>query len=157
MKRLSQLLIGLTVLQLALALWFRRSRNRIAGARNHFRVIWGGSSLRPSGEEIADSVVSVLKGGLVLDLRGTGLTDPPARLDVSVIMGGLMLVVPDDWNVRVDVQPLMAGVQDERRSTIDPARPVDLVVSGHVVMGGLDIASELPQERGKTQPGPAGI
>jgi hypothetical protein len=122
------------------AVWlFRRQRTRYAGARKHLMVVQGGADLRPSGEEIRDAVVSVMMGGLTLDLRGAQPAQRPAHLDILTVMGGTELIVPDDWRVQVDLETMMGGVADERTGPIDPERPVDLVLSGRVVMGGVEI------------------
>jgi hypothetical protein len=71
----------------------------------------------------------------------------PARLDVLVITGGLQLVVPAGWKLRIDVEPDMAGIRDARTGSVDGEREPDLVLSGRIVMGGLDISTELPGER----------
>jgi hypothetical protein len=126
---------------------FRQQRARYAGHRRHFVVVQGGAQLRPTGEEIQDAVVSVMMGGLVLDLRETDLSRRPARLDILALMGGLELVIPESWKVSIDVHPTMGGVRDARAGRIDPERPIDLVLSGRVVMGGLDISSEMLGER----------
>jgi hypothetical protein len=61
-------------------------------------------------------------------------------------MGGVEVLVPEDWKVQLDVQPTMGGVQDRRTGTIAPDRPVDLVLTGRVVMGGIDVGHELPKK-----------
>lgn len=146
MRRLLTVVIVWTAAQAGAAYLFRRQRQQYAGDRRHILVIQGGSQLRPSGDEIGDAVVSVMMGGVVLDLRETQLTRRPARLDILSIMGGVQLVVPGDWKVRIDVEPTMAGIRDGRTGSIDPERPPDLLLSGRVVMSGLEISSEMPGE-----------
>lgn len=128
---------------------FRQQRSKYAGSRRHILVVQGGSQLRPSGDEIEDAVISVMMGGVVLDLRETDLSRRPARLDILAIMGGLELVIPQSWKVRIDVEPAMGGIRDTRTGRIDPERALDLVLSGRVILGGLDISSELPGETGR--------
>lgn len=99
-----------------------------------------------SGDEISDAVVSVMMGGLVPDLRHTKLTRRPAHLDILSVMGGVQLVVPAEWKLRIDVEPTMAGIRDGRTGSIDAERPPDLVLAGRVVMSGLEISSEMPGE-----------
>ena len=126
---------------------FRERRRRYAGERTHILVTQGGAHLRPAGEEIRDAVVSVLMGGVALDMRMTDLPRRPAHLDILAVMGGVTLVVPATWNVRIDVEPTMAGIIDGRPGTVDHGRPPDLLVSGRVVMGGLAVRNELPRGR----------
>lgn len=145
MKRLWTIVALYAAAQVGAGFVFRRRRRRYAGIRRHFLVTQGGSQVRPTGEELRDAVVSVFMGGLILDMRSTQLVMRPARLDLLCVMGGVELVVPEDWRIQVDVDPAMGGVQDRREATIEPGRPVDLMISGRLVMGGLDITSTPPE------------
>jgi hypothetical protein len=147
MRRLLTIVIACAAAQTGAAYLFRRQRKRYAGDRRHILVTQGGSQLRPSGDEIGDAVVSVMMGGVLLDLRESQLTDRPAHLDILSIMGGVQLVVPGDWKVRIAVESTMAGIHDGRTGTVDPERQPDIVLSGRVVMSGLDISSEMPGNR----------
>lgn len=149
MRRLLTIVIACAAAQTGAAYLFRRQRKRYAGARRHILVTQGGSQLRLAGDEISDVVVSVMMGGVVLDLRDTELTQRPAHLDVLSIMGGVQLVVPRDWKVRIDVEPTMAGIHDGRTGRIDAEREPDLVVSGRLVMSGLDVSGEMAVGRNR--------
>jgi hypothetical protein len=139
MRRIVTVVVVWAAAHTAAAWLFRRQRTRYAGGRRHVMVVQGGAELRLTGEEIRDAVVSVLMGGVTLDLRDAQLARRPAHLDILTVMGGTELVVPEDWRVQVDLDTMMGGVTDERTGRIDPARPVDLVLSGRVVMGGVEI------------------
>lgn len=148
MPRALTVLIGLVAAQVGAVLLFRRQRGRHAGSRTHFLVTQGGEQLRPTAEQVNDAVLSVMMGGLVLDLREVKLTERPARIELLTIMGGVMILVPEDWKVDIDVQPLMAGVRDDRSGASElEDRPTDLVLTGRVIMGGFDVASNMHQEQ----------
>jgi hypothetical protein len=139
--RLLKLAIVSTIAQSVSVQLFRRQRTRHASDRRHFLVTRGGSLLRPSADEMVDAVASVLMGGLELDLRQAPIGSPPARLELLCVMGGVVLIVPEHWKVRVDVEAVMGGIRDRRTGAVAADRPTDLVVSGRVVMGGLEICS----------------
>jgi hypothetical protein len=143
MNRLVKLAILSGTAKLAAAYAFRRQRIRHAGDRRHFLVSMGGSAVRAS-DALDDAVASVMMGGLMLDLRQARPTKQPVRLEVLAIMGGVQLIVPEDWNVRIDVEAVMGGIRDGRAAGAESERPLDLLVSGTVLMGGLEIASRLP-------------
>lgn len=65
-----------------------------------------------------------------------------AVLDVTVVFGGLKLIVPKNWEVRTEVTSILAGVEDKRYSAIEvlPDEKV-FVITGTVVFGGIDITS----------------
>lgn len=68
--------------------------------------------------------------------------DKLAHLDVSVVFGGLKLIVPQNWEVRSEITSVLAGVEDKRFSAVEvvPDEKV-LVLTGAVIFGGVDIVS----------------
>lgn len=148
MPRALTLLIAAVAIDLAILALFRRLRGRRAGTRKHFIVTHAGSELRPTGQQVSDAVVSVLMGGIVLDLRKTQLTERPAKIEVFAIMGGAMILVPEDWRVDSNVDAIMGGVQDMRKGEIEADRPTDLMLTGRLIMGGLGVGTEMPQKTG---------
>jgi hypothetical protein len=146
LRSLVSLIMFWTVIQWAAMLVFRSRRELAAAGRPHFIVTQGGAELRPALNDMKDAVVSVLQGGIVLDLRGLPRENgEPLKLDVFIIMGGLELLVPEDWNVRLNVQPMMGGVRDRRTGSRNAERELDLMVQGQAIMGGVEVASERRQ------------
>ena len=122
---------------------FRSQRARYAGNRRHVLVTQGGTHLRASANEMDDAVISVLMGGALVDLRHLNPDPRRLRLDVLVVMGGFQVVVPSAWNVRVEADVAMGGIRDLRSDVLDAQRPVDVVITGRIVMGGLEVLDEL--------------
>ncbi|PZX47069.1 LiaF transmembrane domain-containing protein [Algoriphagus chordae] len=80
-------------------------------------------------------------GGIDLDLTQSDFTGI-VTLQVDVIFGGIKLVVPPHWDVRVEVTNIAAGVEDKRayrQSEVDQDKV--LVIRGTVFFGGLEIKS----------------
>ncbi len=125
----------------------RRERIRLAGDRRHVLVTQGGQRLRLSASETDDAVVSVLMGGAELDLSDRGSRPAPARIDLLIVMGGVQLIVPEDWIVRVEVEALMGGVSDDRPGRAGQEGDADLVIRGRVLMGGLEVRSGADRPR----------
>ena len=81
-------------------------------------------------------------GGVELDLSNAGIELKPATIDVTVFMGGAEIDVPADWNVTIDVGNIMGGVEHKRgRGGPSEEEGPDLVITGKVVMGGLEVTS----------------
>lgn len=147
MRRLATIAIGITAAHATAAVVFRQRRRRYAGTRRHILVIQGGMELRLSGDEIEDLVVSVLMGGVLLDLRAANLTRRPAHVDVMAVMGGVMLVVPEGWKVRFEGEAMMGGVRYVTKPGVDGEPEPDLVVFARVVMAGLHVTNRMPGDR----------
>ena len=67
-----------------------------------------------------------------------GEKDDEVVIDVSVIMGGIELRVPETWRVVIKGVPIMGGFSDETRTPSSPKAKV-LLLQGSVVMGGVEI------------------
>lgn len=80
-------------------------------------------------------------GGIDLDLTQSDFSGM-VTLQVDVIFGGIKLVVPPHWDVRVEVTNIAAGVEDKRvyrQSEVDSDKV--LLIKGTVFFGGLEIKS----------------
>lgn len=119
-----------------------RFRSRAAAVDRSFvsaLAIFGGSEQRVTAEAFTGGDLSAAFGGVELDLRDATVTDPPARVNVTAMFGGVEIVVPRDWNVQIDVLPVLGGVSDERPRSEAEHEDVDLVVTGFVAFGGVEI------------------
>ena len=102
-------------------------------------AILGGVDRRVISTSFEGGDVTAFMGGGKLDLREARLAPgTEAILDVTTMMGGFEIKVPETWNVIVDIVPFMGGYEDKTRHPSDPAAP-RLRVRGFVMMGGIDI------------------
>ena len=99
----------------------------------------------------------------VLD-RAPTVADPPARISAVALFGGVEVIVPRDWNVQLEVLPILGGASDDR-----PRRPeehhlrlavlagVDLLEAlGHRDVLGLHQLDDDERVRGDPARGPKG-
>lgn len=86
--------------------------------------------------------VSSVFGGVELNLMKAELSGT-AVLDVAAVMGGLEIIVPANWKVRVDITTILGGVDDKRPVEFIPNDESDkiLVLTGSCVFGGVEIKS----------------
>ena len=84
-------------------------------------------------------IVSVF-GGSKLDLTGAQLANGEAELEIVSIFGGSTLIVPTDWNVKIEVFNIFGGYGDKRvRGQVDFKKT--LIVKGVAIFGGGEIKS----------------
>ena len=133
------LLIGIG----AWVVWQSLNRREAAPGERSDRVsaiaVLGGVDRRVISSRFAGGDVTAFMGGGKLDLREATL--PPgteALLDVTAMMGGFEIKVPESWNVIVDIVPFMGGYEDKTRHPADPSAP-RLRVRGFVMMGGVEV------------------
>jgi hypothetical protein len=84
-------------------------------------------------------------GGGVVDLRDATLDAAGARLSVRAIFGGGQILVPDEWRVESTVSGIGA-MRDVRPARERPVTAPLLAVDGLVVMGGIGVSTDWPEE-----------
>ncbi len=83
-------------------------------------------------------------GVVELDLTEAIIEDPPATIEMTVVMGGAGITVPEGWKVRVDAGSILGGVDEH--GAPDEGEPPDLVLTGKVIMGGVLITHQKPDK-----------
>ncbi|SEK42947.1 LiaF transmembrane domain-containing protein [Haloferax larsenii] len=130
----------LVILGLSMALGrFRSSVEPITGDRVDLVAVFGGREARATTGRFAGGDITALFGGVDLDLRDVVELDSPVRVNTTCLFGGVEVVVPRDWNVQLDVLPVLGGVEDERPRQEPTHDSVDLVVSGFCAFGGVTV------------------
>lgn len=87
--------------------------------------------------------ITSIFGGSEIDLTQAKLAPGISELEIACIFGGTTIIVPTDWNIKVEVVPVLGGFGDERKLNL--GRAVDtsrqLIIKGAVVFGGGEIKS----------------
>ncbi len=100
----------------------------------------GGSNKKLFTKNFEGGQLNCVMGGAQYDLTEADLAQK-SSLNVFILMGGLEMRIPKDWNVQIDVLPIMGGVNDQ--ITKFPENVVNLekkfYLTGNVVMGGIEI------------------
>jgi hypothetical protein len=80
-------------------------------------------------------------GGMQLDLREATLAPEGAHLDVQAVMGGVEILLPEQWRVRVTSTHALLGGIDHPRAAADvpPAGDAELELSLLAIMGGIEV------------------
>lgn len=107
----------------------------------HTFAVMSGSEHKPSTAPFEGANLGAVMGGVKLDLTAADLKGDTATVDVFVIMGGVEIFAPRDWEVVSKVAMFMGGSVDKRRPTQTPVSEPrkKLIVTGFVLMGGLEI------------------
>jgi hypothetical protein len=116
-------LIGSAVVAYITGLVVAKALGRGDEASDEFRrvVVFSGDQFRSSAESLRTGELTVILGGALLDLREASLDPAGADLDVQNTLGGLQVLVRDDWLVEVEKE-LIGGGEIE----VDVAAPDDL-------------------------------
>lgn len=101
---------------------------------------FGGVERRSTSKRFTGADLTAIFGGAELDLRDAEIGDRPARVNAVALFGGVDVVVPRDWNVRLDVIPVLGGATDDRPRSDATHEELDLVVTGFVAFGGISVS-----------------
>ncbi len=65
-------------------------------------------------------------------------------IDVFAMFGGTVIIVPSDWDVKVEISAVLGGVADKRMPSpsyiVEPKK--ELIIKGFVALGGCEIKSQ---------------
>lgn len=103
------------------------------------RVAFSGLEFKIESQAWRGGELVVTAGGVEMDLRQASLDPEGAVLDVRVLMGGVDLRVPDTWQIKNQVTPLLGGADDSTRTTQGATDAPTLRVTGSVTLGGISI------------------
>jgi predicted membrane protein len=105
--------------------------------------VFSGGERQIVSENFRGGRISAVFGGMELDLTKAKLAPGRNDLEIACVFGGATLIVPDDWNILIEVTPVLGGFSDSRKlipgRMVDPAK--QLVIKGAVVFGGGEIKS----------------
>ena len=102
-------------------------------------AIMGGVKRANLSRDFRGGGATAVMGGIDIDLRDAVMDRREAVLDVSTVMGGVTIRVPENWTVVSQVNSVMGGFKDATRHP--PNQDHRLVLKGTVVMGGLKVSN----------------
>ncbi|HYG39927.1 MAG TPA: LiaF domain-containing protein [Cytophagales bacterium] len=104
-------------------------------------VIFGGEINKWSFYDFQGGRITSLFGSMEVDLTDCYISADDQTIDLNVICGSVTLIVPKEWNVLIEVMPVLGCIEDEivslQDTYIDPA--ASLILKGSVIMGVLEI------------------
>jgi predicted membrane protein len=113
------------------------------GKDNYFEdiAVFGGGERRVIAPELKGGRMVAIFGGSKIDLSHSNIAaGERANVEVVCIFGGTTLLVPSDWNVKIEVFNIFGGYADKRMiSQIDYNKT--LIIKGITMFGGGEIKS----------------
>jgi predicted membrane protein len=116
---------------------FTRSSTRVHSedSLNGF-VIFGGLERRVDSKVFTGGSITALFGGAEIDMRDAQLASEGGELEVSVAFGGAEIVVPADWNVKLDGLPLFGALTDKTQKS---GEGPEFHIKSIVAFGGIEV------------------
>ena len=130
------ILFGLTLISGALR---RRTAPAEADSTVNIIAVMGGVERQNSSQAFEGGDVTAFMGGGRLDLRQARLASDAVELQFFCMWGGYELLVPPDWEVSMEVLPLLGAAEDKRTHQERRDGAPRLVLKGIVIMGGVEV------------------
>ena len=104
-------------------------------------AIFSGSERNITTDAFKGGNVTAVFGGNTFDFSNSQLAEGKNVLEMSLIFGGCKMIVPSDWNVKIEVATVFGGFIDKRVVKFNPDNTKLLVIKGVAVFGGGEINS----------------
>jgi len=104
-------------------------------------AVFSGVRRKVESQEFEGGEVTAVFGGAEIDLRGAGMKNDEAIVDLNAVFGGVEIRVPESWEVVMSGTPIFGGYDDETappRESTGGKRP-RLIISGSAVFGGVSV------------------
>jgi predicted membrane protein len=100
--------------------------------------IFGGGNQKFVSEKLQGGRITSIFGGSEVDLRESKPVDG-ATIDIFTLFGGSDIIVPRDWNVKIEVSAILGGFADNRENVQQQSDAPKVVIKGLTLLGGGDL------------------
>jgi predicted membrane protein len=105
-------------------------------------VIFGGNVSRVQSQNFKGGEITSIFGGSEVHFTDAILSPEGAMLEMTAIFGGVKLIVPRDWNIKIEVSSILGGFTDKRVPAGDRADlSRTLIIKGTTIFGGGELIS----------------
>lgn len=107
-------------------------------------IFGGGTKFITSNNFKGGSIIAVF-GGSEINLKSCKLSEGTNAIDVLCVFGGTTLIVPQDWNIILNVTPIFGGFSNKMIKDPNAIPDINktLIIKGLVAFGGGEIKSYL--------------
>ncbi|MBL1212691.1 MAG: hypothetical protein HND52_04915 [Ignavibacteriae bacterium] len=103
--------------------------------------IFSGASKRINSNNFRGGKITSIMAGPEFDFTDSILAEGTNILEITAIFGAIELVIPNEWNVIINVTAIFGGIDDKRKyiSKSDGQSKGTLIIKGLVLFGGGEI------------------
>lgn len=136
------IILGLAIIFKNKKLPFKPTKIQANSVADYFEdtTIFGGTEKLINNHNFKGAKLTAIFGGSEFNLQQIELSEAGATIDITMVFGGCVLIVPPDWNIHLGVNNIFGGISDKRiPSAIDTTKNV--YIKGICVFGGCEIKS----------------
>ena len=121
---------------------FRRDKKKIpemSGDDLVLNQVFSGSVRKVESQNFRGGRADVVFGSAEIDLRSARLAGGQATLVLSVVFGGIEVVVPREWQVVLEGTPVLGSIESHKAATPDAQKTGTLLIKGSAVFGSIEV------------------
>jgi len=101
--------------------------------------VFGGAKKMILSKNFKGGDITCFMGGAEIDLSQADIKGKIV-MDTTAVFGGIKLIVPPNWDLKIEITAVFGGVEDKRPISVTKADPDKiLVLDGAAVFGGIEI------------------
>ncbi|MBA7530363.1 hypothetical protein ES705_22566 [subsurface metagenome] len=107
-------------------------------------AIFGGGDRTVVSQSFKGGKILAVFGGSNFNLTRAKLAPGKNYIEVFALFGGMKLVVPEDWNIKISAVSIFGGFSDKHRiypRDTEGDNETELIIKGFVIFGGGEIKS----------------
>ncbi len=101
--------------------------------------VFSGSVRKVESQNFRGGRADVVFGSAEIDLRSAKLAGGQATLVLSVVFGGIEVVVPREWQVVLEGTPVLGSIESHKAAVPDAQKTGTLSVKGSAVFGSIEV------------------
>lgn len=101
--------------------------------------VFGGGERTITSHNFMGGRITAVFGGAEVNMLNAKLAEGVNVLDVTCLFGGVEIIVPSDWNIRMEMMHVLGGTSDKNAKVIITDKNKTLVIKGLVMFGGTEI------------------
>ncbi len=136
------IIIGVVLLFSSLNFFSRRKEHKISDSDDVIEdvAVFAGSERSINSESFKGGKILAVFGGSKIDMSKVTLAPGVNELEITCVFGGTSLIVPPDWNIKVEVFNIFGGYEVKRNPSMVDLNKI-LVIKGVTVFGGGEVKS----------------
>lgn len=134
------ILVGVALLLSSVSFFSKRRVDKVRDSDDVIEdvAVFAGSERSIHSESFKGGKILAIFGGSKLNMSKVVLAPGVNELEIVCVFGGVSLIVPHDWNIKVEVFNIFGGYEDKRSvSLVDMNKT--LVIKGVTVFGGGEV------------------
>ncbi len=100
-------------------------------------ALFGGGVTKVESDNFQGGEITCIFGGAEVNFQSAALCPQGATIEFTTVFGGAKLMVPKEWNVKVEVVSIFGGFSDKRIYPVENGNSANtLLIKGTAIFGG---------------------